>query len=269
MSSHNSTVVDNVRNGVEMMSRDGSTTQSLNQPNGHLSGSTTQTIDPSVNEPTEKGELKRDQSSKQVIESMRGNANMLQYYKLQSSLWKDVPSLSITYRDLTYQHLVAPDDGSIPSLYRSFVSFFLLKKWTIKPTVFTALQPNTGLVKPGTMTLILAPPGHGKSTLLKALAARLVDDKRMSGTIKYNGLTAAETRAQHINLQRMTAFVDQGEAHNALMTVRETFQFALDNAVADPVLLQSPEFTKASAEKVEYMIASAHKRCIEHPDRDN
>ena len=29
------------------------------------------------------------------------------------------------------------------------------------------------------------------------------------------------------------AFVNQGDAHLALLTVRETFQFAIDNAIAD------------------------------------
>jgi len=242
MGSHESTVVEQPSNGVELVTVDPSNHQSANQTNGHPYPSTNPADSDSNNA------LVKQHSMKQ------GNANMAAYQKLHASLWTDMPNLSITYRDASYTHQVPSTDGAIPGVDKSFFDFFLLKNWTTKPTTFTAMQPNTGIIRPGTMTLLLAPPGHAKSTLLKTLAGRYSNDKRLSGTVKFNGLTAAESKAQSININRMTAFVDQGEAHNALLTVRETFQFALDNAVADPALLKSPEFIKASAEKVDYMI---------------
>lgn len=39
-----------------------------------------------------------------------------------------------------------------------------------------------------------------------------------------------------------------------LLTVRETFQFALDNSVADPSLLHNEELKKLHADKVEFML---------------
>ena len=40
----------------------------------------------------------------------------------------------------------------------------------------------------------------------------------------------------------------------ALLTVRETFQFALDNSVSDPALLQNEEFARMHAQKVDYLL---------------
>lgn len=46
---------------------------------------------------------------------------------------------------------------------------------------FSRLNKISGKLRAGTMTLILAPPGHGKSSYLRAMARR---SKITGGTIK-------------------------------------------------------------------------------------
>ncbi|KAK1936974.1 ABC transporter G family member 34 [Phytophthora citrophthora] len=63
-----------------------------------------------------------------------------------------------------------------------------------------ALHPMSGIIKPGTLTLILANPGAGKLAFLKALAGKLQNTS--------------------------TTKLDQTDNHIATLTVRETFKFA-------------------------------------------
>lgn len=90
----------------------------------------------------------------------------------------------------------------------------------------------SGIIRPGTLTLVLAPPGHGKSTLLKTLAGRGLPLK--SGSIRYNGLTRDEGLAGGVYTNKLVQYVDQVDAHNPLLSVKETFQFAVDNYSVDP-----------------------------------
>ena len=88
---------------------------------------------------------------------------------------------------------------------------------------FHRLDAISGVLKPGSMTLILAPPGHGKSTFLKVLSSRLeVSD----GKISYNGFSSSEAYAQGCNTRRLAQYVDQVDEHMPLLTVTETLEFA-------------------------------------------
>ena len=88
------------------------------------------------------------------------------------------------------------------------------------------------VIRPGTLTLVLAPAGHGKSALLKALANRGLPVN--SGAVRYNGLGADDARdAAGVYVRKLVQYVDQCDAHNPLLTVRETFQFAVDNYAVD------------------------------------
>ncbi|POM57870.1 ABC Superfamily [Phytophthora palmivora] len=81
----------------------------------------------------------------------------------------------------------------------------------------------SGIIKPGSMTLILANPGAGKSTFLKAMAGKLQDNAstEIGGEILYSGL-----RGDEIDLIKLVGLVDQTDNHIPTLTVRETFKFA-------------------------------------------
>jgi ABC-type glutathione transport system ATPase component len=86
----------------------------------------------------------------------------------------------------------------------------------------TLLDGCRGALRPGSLTLLLSPPGHGKTTLLKSLAG-LVPPAALDGPgITYNGLTAPQLAAQGVQLKLLANYVDQLDTHLPFLTVRET-----------------------------------------------
>ncbi|KAH9290325.1 hypothetical protein KI387_034442 [Taxus chinensis] len=83
------------------------------------------------------------------------------------------------------------------------------------------LDNINGNIKPRRMTLLLGPPGSGKTSLLLALANRLDTDLKVSGSVTYNGENVDKLVAE-----RISAYVAQNDIHFGEMTVRETFSFA-------------------------------------------
>jgi ABC-type multidrug transport system ATPase subunit/ABC-type multidrug transport system permease subunit len=88
---------------------------------------------------------------------------------------------------------------------------------------FYRIKDVSGIIRPGTMTLVLSGPGEGKSTYLRALANRIPIS---SGRVVYNGRTYDEAQAERVDLTKMTQFVDQVDTHLPLLTVDETLDFA-------------------------------------------
>jgi len=98
---------------------------------------------------------------------------------------------------------------------------------------FKVLQNVTGTFRPGEITLLLAPPGHGKTSLLKAISHQLrpgavgvVDGPGVT----YNGLTADELTARGVDVARLTCYVEQVDTHLPFINVGETAKFIHDNA---------------------------------------
>jgi ABC-type multidrug transport system ATPase subunit len=78
------------------------------------------------------------------------------------------------------------------------------------------------------MTLILAPPGAGKSVLLRALSGRLQHDSGLAGELRYNGLTNEECRKRGIFVTRMASYVGQVR----FLTERHTEIFGAQHSIA-------------------------------------
>lgn len=86
------------------------------------------------------------------------------------------------------------------------------------------LHDLTGRIRPRKMTLIMGPPGCGKSSLLKALAGQLnVGSKTLDGDLLYNGARPDEGK---FILPKLTDYADERDQHAATLTVRETLEFA-------------------------------------------
>ncbi|XVF41711.1 hypothetical protein PTKIN_Ptkin01aG0301900 [Pterospermum kingtungense] len=79
----------------------------------------------------------------------------------------------------------------------------------------------SGIIKPGRMTLLLGPPGCGKTTLLKALSGNLDQSLKVTGEVSYNGYGLDKFVPQ-----KTSAYISQTDLHIAEMTVRETFDFS-------------------------------------------
>lgn len=71
------------------------------------------------------------------------------------------------------------------------------------------------------MTLLLGPPGSGKTSLLLALAGKLDSELKVTGKVTFNGHGMNEFVAQ-----RTAAYISQHDLHIAEMTVRETLAFS-------------------------------------------
>ncbi|KAG2492020.1 hypothetical protein HYH03_009749 [Edaphochlamys debaryana] len=118
------------------------------------------------------------------------------------------------------------------------------------------LDAGSGVVRPGRMTLLLGPPGSGRSTLLKALAGQLVPPTegaasaalaaarcvgrgadpaaavvrrhgriKVQGSVLYNGKPADGSAFE---VTRAATYVGQTENHLPELTVAETLTFAAE-----------------------------------------
>ena len=87
------------------------------------------------------------------------------------------------------------------------------------------LDGVSGVLKPGRLTLVLGPPGSGKSVFMQTLSGRMVKGRhlRMEGSIRYNGEDIDD-----FVVQRTAGYVDQHDRHIPNLTVLETTQFAAE-----------------------------------------
>ncbi|KAJ4803787.1 ABC transporter G family member 45 [Rhynchospora pubera] len=83
------------------------------------------------------------------------------------------------------------------------------------------LNELCGTIRPSRLTLVLGPPGSGKSTFLRALSGKLCSTLNSKGKIMYNGEELNSSTPQY-----MKAYVSQYDLHHPEMTVRETLNFS-------------------------------------------
>ncbi|KAE9446665.1 hypothetical protein C3L33_21407, partial [Rhododendron williamsianum] len=113
----------------------------------------------------------------------------------------------------------------LPTLWNSLKSIVFdcaklpgLKSHEAKITI---IDDVNGIIKPGRMTLLLGPPGCGKTTLLKALSGNLDKSLEVSGEVLYNGY-----KLEEFVPQKTSTYVSQDDLHMPTMTVRETLDFS-------------------------------------------
>ncbi|GAB9471867.1 Atp-binding protein [Globisporangium polare] len=146
------------------------------------------------------------------------------YNHLSRKINLQLPTPEVRFENLSFSVEVplpkkASDQGTVGSYLEK-----VLTPWRKQPTVNKdVLHPMSGIIKPGSMTLILANPGAGKSTFLKALAGKLQNNSntKIGGEILFSGL-----RSEQIDLIKLVGLVDQQDNHIPTLTVRETFKFA-------------------------------------------
>eukprot|EP00644_Phytophthora_capsici_P006465 jgi/Phyca11/127018/e_gw1.66.38.1 len=154
------------------------------------------------------------------------NGGLERFYKKYDHLSRKVniqlPTPEVRFENLSFTAQVpasVEDHGTVGSHMRG-----IFTPWE-RPAMVTkhALHPMSGIIKPGTLTLVLANPGAGKSTFLKALAGKLQNSSKtkLGGEILYSGL-----RGDEIDLIKLAGLVDQTDNHIPTLTVRETFKFA-------------------------------------------
>lgn len=183
----------------------------------------------------------------------------MRYLNAIKGTWSDLPKVTVTFEQLGFELQVPVEKREVPNLVSAMLDpirgLLSTKKKEMK--TFQGLSKVTGAIKPGEMTLVLAPPGHGKSLLLKSIAGRLQavsDRKYVVGDVRWNGLTVEECAAASLQLSKLCTYVDQADAHYPIMTVRETFEFALQQSNADLAATGSEELIELQKNKVDLML---------------
>ncbi|XP_022154233.1 pleiotropic drug resistance protein 3-like isoform X2 [Momordica charantia] len=136
------------------------------------------------------------------------------------------PSVEVKYKNVHIEAECEVVHGkAIPTLWNSLrtklydiIKFCGAKSHEAKIDI---IEDASGVIKPGRLTLLLGPPGCGKTTLLKALSGNLDKSLKMSGEICYNG-----HKLEEFVPQKTSAYISQNELHIAQMTVRETLDFS-------------------------------------------
>ncbi|XP_020575756.1 pleiotropic drug resistance protein 3-like [Phalaenopsis equestris] len=136
-----------------------------------------------------------------------------------------MPTIEVTYKDLTVEaRCKVVKEKQLPDLWNTIKETF--KEFTAatgRPgeVNVSILRDVSGIIKPSRMTLLLGPPGCGKTTLLSSLAGKLNQSLKVFRDITYNG-----SKLDGIKLAKTTAYISQHDLHIPQMTVRETLDFS-------------------------------------------
>ncbi|KAL0412871.1 UNVERIFIED_CONTAM: Pleiotropic drug resistance protein 3 [Sesamum radiatum] len=137
-----------------------------------------------------------------------------------------LPTIEVRYANLRVEAECQVVDGKpLPTLWNTLKS--MLSTVTRLPGLPSQdahvhiIKDVSGVIRPGRITLLLGPPGCGKTTLLKALSGNLDKSLKVTGEISYNGYKLEEFVAQ-----KTSAYISQHDVHIPEMTVRETLDFS-------------------------------------------
>ncbi|CAA0829240.1 ABC transporter G family member 34 [Striga hermonthica] len=138
----------------------------------------------------------------------------------------DIPKVEVRFEHLSITGDTHVGSRALPTLLNSTLNVIegILEKVRIIPSkkkAVSILDDVSGIVRPSRMTLLLGPPGAGKTILLKALAGKLDKDLKVNGKITYCGHELMEFVPQ-----RTCSYISQHDLHHGEMTVRETLNFS-------------------------------------------
>nr|XP_017250971.1 PREDICTED: pleiotropic drug resistance protein 3-like [Daucus carota subsp. sativus] len=138
----------------------------------------------------------------------------------------EIPTVEIRYKNLSVEaEYEANQQNPLPTLWNTFKQVFsrIRKNIGIKSHAMKMyiLQDLSGIIRPSKMTLLLGPPGCGKTTLLLALAGKLDKSLKVTADISYNGYKFNE-----FDSHKTSAYISQYDRHISELTVRETLDFA-------------------------------------------
>ncbi|KAH9670318.1 ABC transporter G family member 37 [Citrus sinensis] len=137
-----------------------------------------------------------------------------------------LPTIEVRYKNLCVEAKCEVVHGKpLPTLWNSFKGMISvlpkLSGYKSLEAKINILNHVSGILKPGRMTLLLGPPGCGKSTFLKALSGNLDPSLKVTGEVSYNGY-----KLEEFVPPKTSAYISQNDLHIAEMTVRETVDFS-------------------------------------------
>ncbi|KAK6239551.1 hypothetical protein QUC31_005020 [Theobroma cacao] len=137
-----------------------------------------------------------------------------------------LPTIEVRYENLCAEAECEVVHGKpLPTLWNTIKSICSavtkVSRCKSQATKIKILKDVSGIIKPSRMTLLLGPPGCGKTTLLQALAGKLSPSLKATGETYYNGYKFTEFVPQ-----KTSAYISQYDLHISEMTVRETLDFS-------------------------------------------
>uniref|UniRef100_A0ACD5YG24 Uncharacterized protein n=1 Tax=Avena sativa TaxID=4498 RepID=A0ACD5YG24_AVESA len=137
-----------------------------------------------------------------------------------------LPTIEVRYKDLEVEAEAYVGSRGLPTIFNTYANVLeglanALHLTKNRKQKISVLHNVSGIIKPHRMTLLLGPPGAGKTSLLLALAGTLPSSLKLTGEITYNGHTMDEFEPR-----RSAAYVSQHDLHMGEMTVRETVNFS-------------------------------------------
>ncbi|PIA34579.1 hypothetical protein AQUCO_03700102v1 [Aquilegia coerulea] len=180
-----------------------------------------------VTDVTRLGPLERQIFIEKLIKHIqKDNLRLLQ--KLRQRVDKvglKLPTVDVQYKNLYVEAVCELVHGKpLPTLWNSLkstLSGYSRLAGCSQEVHVRILKDVSGNLKPGRMTLLLGPPGCGKTTLLLALSGKLDQSMKVTGEISYNGFGLDEFVPQ-----KTSAYISQYDLHIPEMTVRETLDFS-------------------------------------------
>ncbi|KAG5515715.1 hypothetical protein RHGRI_036686 [Rhododendron griersonianum] len=172
------------------------------------------------------------QDKKQLMESVLkvvedDNERFLQRLRARTDrVGIEIPKIEIRFQNFSIEGDAYVGTRALPTLLNSTLNTIegiigMIGLSPSKKRVVKILRDVNGIVRPSRMTLLLGPPGAGKTTFLKALAGKSDDNLRIAGKVTYCGKEFKEFVPQ-----RTSAYISQHDLHNGEMTVRETLDFS-------------------------------------------
>ncbi|GMN51418.1 hypothetical protein TIFTF001_020570 [Ficus carica] len=137
-----------------------------------------------------------------------------------------LPTVEVRYKNLSVEAECEVVSGKpLPTLWNSFVGILSVFTKALlcnsQEAQICILKDVSGIIKPSRLTLLLGPPGCGKTTFLLALAGELDKSLKVRGDISYNG-----HKLEEFVPQKTSAYISQYDQHIPEMTVRETIDFS-------------------------------------------
>ncbi|XP_009765624.1 pleiotropic drug resistance protein 3 [Nicotiana sylvestris] len=181
-----------------------------------------------VTDVTKLGALERHVFIEKMIKHIEHD-NLQLLHKIRKRIDKvgvELPTVEVRYKNLTIEAECELVHGKpLPTLWNSLKSITMnlarLPGLQSELAKIKILNDVSGVIKPGRMTLLLGPPGCGKTSLLKALSGNLDKSLKVSGEISYNGY-----KLEEFVPQKTSAYVSQNDLHIPEMTVRETLDYS-------------------------------------------
>ncbi|XP_058188887.1 pleiotropic drug resistance protein 3-like isoform X3 [Rhododendron vialii] len=174
------------------------------------------------------GALERHMFVEKLIKHIENdNLRLLQKMRTRvDEVGVELPRVEVRYSNLRVEAECEVVHGKpLPTLWNSLKSIICdcakLPGLKLQEAKITIINDLSGIVKPGRMTLLLGPPGCGKTTLLKALSGNLDKSLKVAGEVLYNGY-----KLEEFIPQKTSSYISQNDLHMPEMTVRETLDFS-------------------------------------------